>query len=83
MSKFQNKTQATKTSASALLNEINVPDRRRNCKTIAKLLKKVSGKRAIMWGDAIVGYGKYHYKYDSGREGDFLRIGFSPRKQNT
>ena len=45
-------------------------------------MRKATGKRAKMWGPSIVGYGQYHYKYDSGREGDFILTGFSPRKQN-
>ena len=80
--KVRNKTQPNKASVSAFLNAIADDDRRRDCKTIAKLLKEVSDKRPTMWGDAIVGYGEYHYKYDSGREGEMLRIGFSPRKQD-
>jgi hypothetical protein len=44
-------------------------------------MRKATGKRARMWGTSIVGYGTYHYKYASGREGDFLMTGFSPRKQ--
>jgi hypothetical protein len=46
-----------------------------------KLMSQITGNRAKMWGTAIVGYGKYHYKYESGREGDFFLTGFSPRKQ--
>lgn len=82
MAKTKLKTQTTKASVSVFLNGIADEDRRRDCKTVAKLMKSVSGKRPAMWGPAIVGYGKYHYKYDSGREGDFFRIGFSPRKQD-
>ncbi len=46
-----------------------------------KLMSEITGNRAKMWGPSIVGYGKYHYKYESGREGDFFLTGFSPRKQ--
>lgn len=45
------------------------------------MMHRVTGKRARMWGSSIVGYGTYHYKYDSGREGDFMVTGYSPRKQ--
>ena len=45
-------------------------------------MRRATGKNAKMWGSSMVGYGKYHYKYDSGREGDFMLTGFSPRKQN-
>ncbi len=78
----KNKTQPTRKSVAAFLNAITDDDRRRDCKAIARLLQQVSGKRATMWGDSIVGYGQYHYKYASGREGDMPRIGFSPRKQD-
>jgi hypothetical protein len=47
------------------------------------MMKEITGEQAAMWGDSIVGFGEYHYKYDSGREGDFLMIGFSPRKTST
>jgi hypothetical protein len=47
-----------------------------------KLFRELTGEKPVLWGPSIVGYGTYHYQYDSGREGDFLRIGFSPRKQN-
>ena len=46
------------------------------------MMKEISGKEPKMWGDSIIGFGKYHYKYASGREGDWMRIAFSPRKQN-
>ncbi|MCH2083632.1 MAG: hypothetical protein MK226_14660 [Saprospiraceae bacterium] len=47
------------------------------------MMKKITGEQATMWGDSIVGFGEYHYKYDSRREGDFLMISFSPRKIST
>ncbi len=78
----KNKTQPTKMTVSTFLNAIEDEDRRRDCKTIARLLKEVSGKRPVMWGTSIIGYGQYHYKYASGREGDSFRIGFAPRKQD-
>jgi hypothetical protein len=49
---------------------------------ILKLMEELSGQPPKMWGESIIGFGTYHYKYESGREGDFLRIGFAPRKQN-
>ena len=78
----KNKTQPTKMTVSTFPNAIKDEDRRRDCKTIARLLKEVSGKRPVMWGTSIIGYGQYHYKYASGREGDSFRIGFAPRKQD-
>ncbi|MFT5562564.1 MAG: hypothetical protein ACJAYE_002738 [Candidatus Azotimanducaceae bacterium] len=46
------------------------------------MFKVITGKKAVMWGDSIIGYDQYHFHYDSGREGDFLMTGFSPRKSN-
>ena len=78
----QNKTQPNKVSVAAFLNSIDNETRRRDAKQVAKIMKAVSGYGPRMWGSSIVGYGTYHYKYASGREGDFMRVGFSPRKQN-
>lgn len=77
----ENKTQATKASVSAFLKSVEHPKRREDAQAIKKLMDKITGWKAKMWGASIVGYGEYHYKYDSGREGDFLITGFSPRKQ--
>ena len=78
----ENKTKETKQSVTAFLNGIEDPNKRKDAKLIAKIMRTVSGERAKMWGPAIVGYGNYHYTYASGREGNFMRMGFSPRKQN-
>lgn len=80
MPKNQNKTQPTKQSVSAFLNAIEDLERRKDCKTVAKLMQEITKHKPKMWGTSIVGFGEYHYTYDSGREGDFLRMGFSPRK---
>ncbi|NNF15305.1 MAG: DUF1801 domain-containing protein [Gammaproteobacteria bacterium] len=77
-----NKTKANKQSVAAFLNGVENDKRRSDAKKIARLMKTVTGYKPRMWGSSIVGYGQYHYKYDSGREGDFMRVGFSPRKQN-
>ena len=76
------KTQKTKASVSAFLNAIEDDQQRKDAKTIAKIMKEVTGTVPAMWGSSIVGFGSYHYKGASGREGDWLRTGFSPRKQN-
>ncbi len=76
----ENKTQASKASVTQFINSVENPQRRKDAKVVAKIMREVSGKRPKMWGPSIVGYGEYHYKYDSGREGDFMRLGFSPRK---
>ncbi len=75
------KTQRTKASVSAFLNAIPDPAKRRDAKAVDKLMREVSGEKPEMWGPSIVGYGSYHYKYASGREGDWMLTGFSPRKQ--
>jgi hypothetical protein len=76
-----NKTQPTKASVTDFINAIDDPQRRADARKVAAMMRKATGKRAKMWGPSIVGYGTYHYKYASGREGDFLITGFSPRKQ--
>jgi hypothetical protein len=53
-----------------------------DCKQIYALMKEITGEEPSMWGGSIIGYGSYHYKYESGREGDWFLTGFSPRKQN-
>ena len=77
-----NKTRETKASVTAFLNAVDDPRRRADARKIAAMMRRATGDRARMWGSSLVGYGKYHYKYDSGREGDFMLTGFSPRKQN-
>lgn len=76
-----NKTQPTKQKVSEFINEIEDKRKRADCRELMKLMSGVTGNRAKMWGPSIIGYGKYHYKYASGREGDFFLTGFSPRKQ--
>ena len=77
----ENKTQATGASVTAFINSIDDKQKRADVRKVAAMMRKATGKRAKMWGPSIVGYGTYHYKYASGREGDFLMTGFSPRKQ--
>ena len=78
----ENKTQPTKSSVTAFLTKINDRQLRGDCFAILEMMRKVSKCEPLMWGSAIVGFGSYHYVYESGREGDTLVIGFSPRKQN-
>jgi len=75
----QNKTVETEASVSDYLKAINDEKRRSDSATIIDLMKEQSGYEAKMWGPAIVGFGSYHYKYDSGREGDAPLIGFASR----
>lgn len=77
----ENKTKATRASVTAFINSIEDKQKRADVRKVAAMMRRVTGKRAKMWGGSIVGYGTYHYRYESGREGDFMITGFSPRKQ--
>jgi hypothetical protein len=79
----ENKTQATKASVAAFIDAVVDPEQKKDAKTIAALMQKHTGEKPAMWGPSIIGFGSYRYKYDSGREGEMCRIGFSPRKGQT
>jgi hypothetical protein len=66
----------------SFLETVTDERRRRDCRTVMQIMKKVTGSAPKMWGPSIVGFGSYRYKYESGREGDWFLTGFSPRKQN-
>lgn len=76
----QNKTQPTAEPVQAFLATVADPARRADCEAVARMMGQATGAPATMWGPAIVGFGRYHYRYDSGREGDSMLVGFSPRK---
>jgi len=76
----KNKTLPGKQSVTAFINSIDDEQKRAGVKKVAAMMRKATGAKAIMWGAAIVGYGQYHYKYDNGREGDFMFTGYSPSK---
>ena len=76
------KTVQTEASVEDFLNLIENDQKREDCFEIVKMMKQVTKKEPKMWGPSIIGFGSYHYKYESGREGDAPQIGFSPRKQN-
>lgn len=78
----EQKTKPTELSVEDFLGQIEDEQTRDDCFAIAKLMKQVTGSPAKMWGTAIVGFGQYHYKYESGHEGYTCLTGFSPRKQN-
>ena len=78
----ENKTKPTAKSVPEFLNQIADPKRREDCLAIAEIMERLSGSQPKMWGDSIVGFGDYRYKYASGREGDWFLVGFAPRKQN-
>lgn len=77
----ENKTKPTKGSVTSFINSIEDKQKRLDARKLAAMMRKATGSRAKMWGANIVGFGEYHYQYDSGREGDFMITGFSPRKQ--
>jgi nucleoid DNA-binding protein len=79
MAKSQNKTTETNNSVDNFLNSVADETKRNDSFELVKLMKQHSGFEAKMWGPAIVGFGSYHYKYASGREGDAPLVGFSPR----
>ena len=76
------KTRPTKVTVASFIRGIADERRRDECKVMLPLMREVTGERPVMWGTSIIGFGQYHYKYASGREGDWLRTGFSPRKQS-
>jgi hypothetical protein len=75
-----NKTKPTTIRVPAFLDACADETRRADAKALARLMQKVTGDKPTMWGPSIVGFGSYHYQYESGREGDMLVVGFSPRK---
>jgi hypothetical protein len=78
----ENKTRATEASVDAFLDALPEP-RRADARALVKLMQSVSRQKPKMWGPSIVGFGSYHYRYDSGREGDAPLLCFSPRKSVT
>lgn len=75
-----NKTQSTGASVAAFLAAVGHPVRREDGVRLLELMSAVTGQPAEMWGPTIVGFGRYHYRYETGREGDAPAVGFSPRK---
>jgi hypothetical protein len=78
----ENKIRQTDADVEAFLNAVPEERKRQDSFAILELMKEVTGEEPKMWGASIVGFGSYHYKYASGREGDMAITGFSPRKQN-
>lgn len=82
MAKAQNKTKPTECSPGLFIASLENETRRRDAARLLEIFSSATGLAPKMWGPSIIGYGRYHYKYESGREGDFLMTGFSPRKAN-
>ena len=78
----ENKTKPTGASVNEFLGGVANDTRRRDAQTLVALMARVTGVEPQMWGPSIVGFGMQHYRYESGREGDMPRVGFSPRKAN-
>ncbi len=74
------KTQPTTANAWEFIAGIPDPQRRQDCLAVAELMQEVSGEAPVMWGESMVGFGKYAYKYASGRTGEWPRVGFASRK---
>lgn len=76
------KTQLTGQPVNDFLEEIDSPRRKEDCYTVKALMEKITGSPAEMWGDSIVGFGRYRYHYASGRQAEWMLTAFSPRKQS-
>ena len=76
------KTQKTKQSPTAFLNGITDEGKRRDAKKLLKLMQEATGEKPVMWGESIIGFGEYHYRYKTGWENDWMAVGFSPRAKN-
>ena len=78
-----NQTKPTRLSVAAFVNALTDQTRRADAKALVKLMQSATGEKPKLWGPSIIGFGSYHYKYDSGREGDAPIAAFSPRKAAT
>ncbi|HKO05509.1 MAG TPA: DUF1801 domain-containing protein [Candidatus Acidoferrales bacterium] len=79
----ENKTKPTKLSVAAFIDALADATKRADAKALVKLMQSAAGEKPNMWGPSIIGFGSYHYTYESGREGDMPLIAFSPRKPAT
>ena len=79
----ENKTKPTELSVAAFIDTLTDQTRRADAKALVKLMQGAAGEKPKMWGPSIIGFGSYHYTYESGREGDMPLIGFSPRNAAT
>ena len=75
-----NKTKPTTRSVELFLDNLIPKQRKKDSWTLYRLMEKITGSQGVLWGTSIIGFGDYHYKYGSGREGDWFLTGFSPRK---
>jgi hypothetical protein len=80
---YEARTKPTDVSVADFIAAVENPRRRADAGTLCALFEEISGEPAVMWGPSIIGFGRYHYRYASGHEGDAPRLGFSPRKAQT
>ena len=80
MAKYEAKTKPSEASVADFIDSLPDPIRRDDAQWLDSMMRRVTGQEPRMWGPTIIGYGQYHYRYDSGHEGDAPRLGFSPRK---
>lgn len=78
----EQKTKPTTQSVESFVEKVESEQMRDDCAALIKMMKKITGAPAKMWGASIIGFGQYHYTYESGHEGDMCLTGFSPRKGN-
>ena len=78
----ENKTQKNKASVKEFIASVDNEQRRQDAEKLLRIFEEETGEKPVMWGPSIIGYGDYRYKYASGREGDWMLTGFSPRKQS-
>jgi hypothetical protein len=78
----ENSTKVTNENVDAFLNDVADVERRADCMRVLELMRRVTGARPELWGRGMVGFGRYHYHYESGREGDWFVTGFAPRKND-
>ena len=83
MAKAKLKTTQNEKSVKEFIASVEYEQRQKDANTLLKLFNRVTGMKPKMWGTSIIGYGRYEYKYESGREGEFMMTGFSPRKANS
>jgi len=76
------KTRATDRDVTAFLNEIQEADKRKDCFALADLMQRITGDKPQIWGEGMIGFGRYKYRYASGQTGEWLKTGFAPRKGN-
>ena len=75
------KTVATRASVSRFIEALDDPERRRECKVLVRLMRGITGQKPVLWGESIVGFDTYRYSRSNGKQFEFFRTGFSPRKQ--